>query len=144
MSVTLTWPAELDPPERETWGIGWNDARDHRRGDYGPPRFGGRVSATSRPVQMSLVCTAMQRAVFNRFFVDDTKKGKLLFWMPDPTRDGWPLATPTGAALLTPTGTPLLISARWLCVFGADGLPQESIVDQVRFRMSFALEVLPT
>ncbi|KAA8606817.1 hypothetical protein, partial [Salipiger aestuarii] len=118
MSVTLTWPTELDPPERDSWRAQWDDARAHRSGDGRPSRYGRRMSAVSKRYQMSIVCTSLQRAIFWRFHDRDTRRGALLFWMPDPSRDGWPLAAPNGAALLTPGGAPLLISARWLCLFG--------------------------
>lgn len=142
MSVTLIWPTELDPPERESWGAQWDDARAHRSGEGRPSRYGRRMSAVSERVQMSLICTARQRAIFKRFYIRDTRRGALLFWMPDPSRDGWPLATPTGAPLVTPGGAPLQISARWLCLFGRE-TPTEASANQVEFRMSFAVEVLP-
>lgn len=142
MSVTLTWPAELDPPERESWGAQWDDPRLQRSGEGRPSRYGRRMSAVSKRHQMSIVCTASQRARFWRFHDRETRMGALLFWMPDPTRNAWPLATPSGAPLLTPGGAALTNSQRWLCLFGRE-TPQESLYGQVEFRIAFSVEVLP-
>lgn len=142
MSVTLTWPADLDPPERDSWGRQPDDARMLRSAEGRPSRYGRRMSAVSTRVQMAIVCSSSQRAVFWRFFERETRGGSLLFWMPDRSRDGWPLMTPSGAPLLTPAGAPLLNSARWLCLFGRE-MPQENSANQVEWRIAFAVEVLP-
>ncbi|MBN7785132.1 hypothetical protein JYP51_09390 [Ponticoccus gilvus] len=142
MTVSLVWPAELDPPERDGWGASWADPREHRQAERGPSRYGRRVSAVSRHVSLSIVCTRAQKGVFDRFFEQDTRMGSLLFRMPDPATDGWPLLTETFEPLLTETGQPLLDTHLWLCLFAKE-MPSETVVEQVKFRIAFSVEVLP-
>lgn len=68
-----------------------------------------------------------------------------LFWMPDPTTDGWPLLTSDGKPMLIAggpqDGLPILMAGRWLVTFGKN-LPAETVIG-VDFRMSFGVEVMP-
>lgn len=137
----LTWPSELDRPERDTFSEAWADPRMKRRGETGGPRYRRRFSAVPKMVSMSLFCSRMQKGVFDRFFEQDCNFGSRLFWMPDPTTDGWPLLTPDGKYLLNENGVKLLMSAQWLCVFG-DDVPVSKPVG-INFRISFSIAVLP-
>lgn len=137
----LTWPSELDPPERDTFSEAWADPRLKRRGETGGPRYRRRFSAVPKLVSMSLFCDRLQKGIFDHFFEQETNFGSRLFWMPDPTTDGWPLVTEDGTLLLTESGVPLLCAAKWLCVFG-DDVPVTKIAG-VNFRISFSIAVLP-
>ena len=139
------WPLTLPRPERDSWSVAPQDGRLQRRSDAGPPGFRGRFSARARTVNMSVLLDRDQRAVFERFFEDDTGAGANLFWIPDPTTDGWALLTSDGLPLLVAggpdDGKPILLARMWLVTFGRN-LPTEAIVG-VQFRMTFSVEVMP-
>ncbi|TRL38039.1 hypothetical protein [Rhizobium straminoryzae] len=136
-----TWPAELPKPERATWSSLLQEARLRRASDAGPAGYRRRFSNVAKVVTLSVLLDADQRARFDNFFEHDTKKGSLLFRMPDPTTDGWALRTSGGSLLLTSDDQPMLIAAMWLCTFG-DQLPTETIVG-IDFRKTFTVEVMP-
>lgn len=135
------WPEVLPRPERGTWQVSPQDGRRKTQSDTGPARYRRRFSSVARLVTLSLILSRDQKAVFDRFFRDDCAEGVRLFYMPDPTTDGWPLLTAAGSPLLTPTGQPLLLGARWLCSWG-DQLPAETI-QGVEFKKTFGIVVLP-
>lgn len=143
MSVTLTWPADLDPPERSSWNENWMDPRAKRAGEAGAPRYGRRFSAVPKMVALSLICSRAQKGIFDRFLEQDTRFGTRLFWMPDPTTDGWGLLDEMSVPLLDEAGQRVIDAALWLCSFG-DDMPTTSVVEQVKFRISFSVVVLPT
>lgn len=136
------WPEALDRFEREGWQAQPQEARLQRSADAGPPSWRPRFSSGARFVSLSIVLTRDERAVFDRFYAQDCKAGSSLFWMPDPSTDGWSLLATDGAPLLASEGLPLLIAARWLCSFG-EQLPAETIVEQVKFRKTFNVVVMP-
>lgn len=141
-----TWPAELPRPERETWSRTSQDVRRQRQNDTGPTLPGRpRFSSAAKLVSLSVFLNRDQKAVFDNFFELDTKRGSLLFWMPDPTTDGWGLYNSDGSPLLISggpqDGQPILLAARWLCSFGKE-LPSEA-VSGTFFRMSFSVTVMP-
>ncbi|MBD3786827.1 MAG: hypothetical protein IE922_07620 [Sphingomonadales bacterium] len=135
------WPVELPKPERATWQRQRQDGRWRRQGDAGPPMFRRRISAVANLVSLSVVLDRNGKAVFDTFFDETTQGGSTLFWMPDPTTDGWPLLASDGSQLLTAEGAPLLLSARWLCSFGAE-MPTETVIGK-EFRISFSVVVMP-
>lgn len=139
------WPTDLPRPERDTWGAEQQDARQRRQNDAGPPGFRRRFSKAAKKVSLSVQLSRDLKAVFDRFFDEDTKGGSLPFWMPDPTTDGWYLLTSSGERLLISGGVndgkPLLIAALWLCSFG-EQMPRETVVGR-EFRISFSLVVYP-
>ncbi len=137
----LIWPVELPRPERNSFQSTPQEARLKRQSDAGPPGYRGRFSSAATMVTLSVILSRAQKAVFDGFFARDTKRGSRMFWMPDPTTDGWRMLTPDGAPVLTTDGVPVLLSARWLCLFG-DSLPVES-VQGIEFRKSFNVVVLP-
>jgi len=136
-----TWPTALPRPERTSWSLTRQDARLKLGADAGPPRYRRRFSAVAKLVSLSIVVDRNGKAIFNRFFADTTEEGALLFYMPDPTTDGWVLYTSAGVPLLKGDGTPLLIASRWLCAWG-DQMPTETIIG-VDFRISFSIAVMP-
>jgi hypothetical protein len=140
MTIAI-WPAELPKPERNTWSSQPQEARLRRTSEAGPAAYRRRFSNVSKVVSLSVLLTADQRAIFDNFYEYDTKKGSLLFRMPDPTTDGWALTVSDGQPFLTSEGQPMLIAAMWLCTFG-DQLPAETIVG-VEFRKTFSVEVMP-
>lgn len=143
MSVTLTWPAGLEQPERNSWTESRIDPRTRRAAEAGVPRWRRRFSAVPRTLSMSLVCTRAQKGIFDRFFEQETRHGAHLFWMSDAATDGWALLDEGFTQMLDEAGVPLLDSVMLLCSFG-DELPRTTVVEQVKFRISFSLVVLPT
>jgi len=141
-----TWPSELPKPDRDTWSRTDQDARRNRQSETGPPLPGRpRYSNAAKLVSLSLYLDRNEKAVFDNFFEFETRRGSLLFWMPDPTTDGWRLFHSDGSPILISGGTndgePLLLAARWLCSFGKT-LPSEAVVG-TRFRISFSVTVMP-
>ena len=139
--MILTWPANLPRPNRDGYQRKRQDGRRATQPDAGPMRFRRRYSNVATEVQLQLTLTRPEKAVFDRFFEDDTAGGAHLFWMPDPTTDGWQLLTHDDQPILTHTGEPILIAASWLCSFGAE-TPTE-VVEGTRFRISFPILVMP-
>lgn len=136
-----TWPAALPPPERDTWNFTRQDGRLRSQRDAGPPRYRRRFSATGRLVSLSMVVSRDGKAIFDRFYDVITAGGSTLFWMPDPTTDGWGLLTETPEFILTGDGLPILLGERWLCSFG-DQVPSDTVLG-IDFRISFSLVVMP-
>lgn len=134
------WPTSLPRPERNSWQRQRQEGRLKRQTDAGPPGWRRRFSSTALMVSLSVVLTRNQKAIFDRFFEEDTRGGSLLFWMPDPTTDGWAMLDDAGNPLLS-GDVPLLLAARWLVSFG-DQLPQESI-QGTEFRIAFSVVVMP-
>ena len=135
-----TWPTSLPRPERPSWNLRRQEARRKSQADVGPPRYRRRISAIARGVSLSLILTRDQKAHFDRFYDIECKGGSELFWMPDPTTEGWPMLSAAGESLLT-DGVPLLLSGRWLCAWG-DETPAETI-QGTEFRLAFSIWVLP-
>jgi len=139
------WPSALPRPERNTWSAVPQDARQKRRSEAGPPGYRRRFSSASTSVSLSIVVDRNGNAIFENFFKQTVSLGAGLFWMPDPTTDGWPLYASDGRPLLISggpnDGKPILLSRQWLVTFG-DQLPNETIIG-VEFRRSFTVEVMP-
>lgn len=140
--MIATWPDTLPRPERKTWNLQPQDARRKRQHETGPPGYRRRFSSVAEFVTLSVVLTRAEKAVFDQFYRLECAQGAHLFWMPDPTTDGWALLDGDGQPLLVDDSTPLLISATWLCAWG-DEPPQESIAGQVEFRKTFSVVVMP-
>ena len=139
--MTLSWPADLPRPERDTWRASRNDGRLSTQQNSGPMRTRRRFSSVSKPVNLSIFVDRNGKAIFDSFFDDVTAGGARPFLMPDPTTDGWPLLMHDGTPVLTTSGVPLLLAANWLCLFGQT-MPSEA-VKGVYFRISFSIEVMP-
>lgn len=144
MTVAV-WPSSLPKPDRDTWNAQPQDARLKRQSEAGPPTWRRRFSNAAKMVSLSVLLDRDQNAIFENFYLYDTKQGSLLFWMPDPTTDGWFLYTDDGSPLLISggdnDGAPILLGAQWLCSFG-DTLPNETVVG-IRFRRTFSVVVIP-
>lgn len=139
--MIATWPSELPRPDREGWQLRRQDGRQKRQSDAGPPTWRRRFSSVAQIVNMQLLLDRNQREIFDRFYIEDLSEGTGLFWMPDPTTDGWPILDDAGRPVLDDAGEPLLMSARWLCSFG-DSTPVETIVG-LHFRKQIEIVVLP-
>jgi len=118
--VAVYWPTELPDLRRDSYNQQTGDLRQLSKPDSGPPRIGSKFSRTTDTVQMSVFCSLNLRARFERFYIEETRNGRMPFWMPEPGRNGWALLDNTGRQLLTETGHPILLSANWLCLFGAN------------------------
>lgn len=141
MSIPV-WPAGLVRFERPGWQVQPQEARQRRSNDAGPPSYRRRFSSVGKAVSLSLICTRNEKAIFDRFFEEDCRRGGREFWMPDPTTQGWPMLTSDGRPIMVAPGVPLLLSERWLCAWG-DPPPTEAMHQQVQFRKSFTVWVLP-
>lgn len=135
------WPSQLPRPERSSWQSQPQDTRVKRQSDAGPPAYRRRFSLAATTVTLSVLLDRSEKAVFDQFWQITTRSGSGLFWMLDPTTDGWPLLTSDGLPMLDGAGSPILLSAQWLCLFG-DPTPRETI-EGVEFRKSFAVVVMP-
>ncbi|WP_102226875.1 hypothetical protein [Acidimangrovimonas sediminis] len=140
MTVAV-WPSELPKPTRNDWQAQYQDPRLKRTRDTGPPGYRRRWSSVARQVSLAIVVPRSLKQVFDNFHRDATAYGALPFYMPDPTTDGWALLSADGAPILNGSGQPLLLSARWLCLFG-DTMPSET-VQGIRFKISFPVVVMP-
>lgn len=136
------WPETLRRIERDSWQAQRQDARLRRQSDAGPQTYRRRFSSAARLVALSVIVTRDEKAIFDRFFEQDCQDGTSLFWMPDPTTDGWAALTTGGQRITMPDGTPILMSRRWLCSWG-DALPVETVQGDVDFRKSFSVQVMP-
>lgn len=136
-----TWPPQLPRPERESWNLNRQDARRKLRSDAGPPRYRRRMSAVAKLVSLSILASRDGKAIFDRFFDETTEDGTMLFWMPDPTTDGWSLLTEHDVPILAAEDQYLLLPETWLCAWG-DQPPSETVVG-VEFRISFSVVVMP-
>lgn len=134
------WPAQLPPPERDSWRMTTLEARRKTTPEAGPPRYRRRFSAVPKLVTLSWVLARWQRQVFDEFY-EATRFGSELFRMADPTTDGWPLLDAQGVPVLTQTGQPVLMSGIWLCAWG-DELPTETI-SGIEFRKTASIVVMP-
>ena len=139
--MILDWPTTLPRPERESWQLTSQDARRKRQSDAGPPAYRRRFSSAAKMVSLSLILSRNERAIFDSFFHRECAEGSRLFWMPDPTTEGWAMLNTDGTPLFVSEGVPLLLSATWLCSWG-DQIPTETI-QGIEFRKSFNLVVLP-
>jgi hypothetical protein len=139
--MIMEWPTALPRPERNTWQLQPQDARRKRQPDAGPPSYRRRFSSVARNVTMSVLLSRSEKAIFDQFFHETCAEGSQLFYMPDPTTDGWPMLTSDGVPVLTGDGQPLLLSARWLCAWG-DQMPTETL-QGLEFRKTFSVVVLP-
>ena len=138
--TVATWPASLPRPARNSWQAQQDDGRMRRSGG-GPPGYRRRFSSTARMVSLSINVPRSLKAVFDNFHRDTTAQGTMPFYMPDPTTDGWALLDAQGRPLKDGTGRPILLSARWLCLFGEEH-PIETI-QGVRFDIAFSVAVMP-
>lgn len=137
----IDWPETLNRFERPGWQVQPQEARIRRPNEAGPPSYRRRFSSVARGVALSLVLTRNEKAIFDQFYEVTCAHGTREFRMPDPTTHGWKLLSSDGIPLLN-GATDLLLSERWLCVFG-DPPPTETIVGDLRFRKTFNVWVLP-
>ena len=136
-----SYPAELPKPLQDGYQVARGDGRIVTRNDAGPPSIRSRFSSVVDTVQFSTFLSRSQWARFERFYVEDTKRGALPFLLPDPGTDGWALLTDDGSRLLTDDGTPILLAETWLVVFGSK-LPV--ITNKATYwTVSFEVTVLP-
>lgn len=139
MSVSV-WPTELPRPTQQGYQATTAETR-RRRLAGGPLGFSRRFSSGPRIVNLTIECTRALKAIFDAFFEQTTKGGSLPFWMPDPTSDGTVLLDDQFAPVLDQADQPILMSARWLVLFGEE-LPIETNSGG-RYVISFTVAVLP-
>ena len=136
-----TYPTELPAPLADPYQVARGDGRILSRNDAGPPNIRSRYAEPVDAVQFSTFLDRSQLARFDRFYVEETKRGAKPFLIPDPGTDGWALLTDDGSPLLTDDGTPLLLAETWLVLFGQK-LPV--VTNKATYwTVSFELTVLP-
>ncbi len=135
------WSASLPRPERNSFALGLGDNRRMQFAQEGPPRPRRGWSQVGDTQSYLIVATRNERALFERFFHEDTKRGALPFVMPDAGTDGWGLETDEGVALTTEDGEVIVLAADWLCMFG-QGLPQITPTG-MHWQITFSLVLLP-
>ncbi|MBR9841216.1 MAG: hypothetical protein GYB50_25540, partial [Rhodobacteraceae bacterium] len=89
--TVLTWPSDLPRPLRDRYQAQATDPRLKRSQDAPIPGYRKQYSQVAQGVQLSLVLSRSQKAVFDNFYRDACGFGTTPFWMPDPVTDGWPL-----------------------------------------------------
>lgn len=136
------WPKQLVKFERAGWQRQPQDGRRRSQGDAAPPRFRRRFSAVASNISLVLRVSRSNLTTFWRFYDQECAGGSSLFWMPDPSTDGWPMLTSDGQPMLTSDGRPILLSSRWLCTWG-DETPVETVHVQTEFKLSFNVWVMP-
>lgn len=140
--MTPVWPVDLNKFERDGWQVQLQESRRKRSPDAGPPGYRRRFSSVARLVGFSIVLSRNEKAIFDRFYEEDCNWGTNLFRMPDPTTDGWPALTSSGAPIILPDGRRMLLAKSWVCHWG-DQPPLESVHGQTQFRKSFNVVVMP-
>lgn len=135
------WPSELPLPSRKKYQHGRTEARLNTKMDAGVERTRLLSSNVADPVAWSITVDRNGKAIFDTFFKETTKRGSILFWIADPTTDGWAILDENNVPLLDGDDTPLLFSETWLCKFG-DQMPVETVLG-VEFEISFTLSVMP-
>lgn len=136
-----SYPSELPTPLSDGYQVARGDGRIMGRNDAGPPNIRGRFYAVVSTVQFSTFLSRSQLARFDRFYVEDTKKGAKPFLLPDPGTHGWPLLTDDGTPILTDAGVPILLAEIWLVTFGGK-LPV--VTNKATYwTVSFEIMVLP-
>lgn len=135
------YPEELPRPLQDPYQLARGDGRIVSRNDAGPPNIRGRFSSVVDTVHFSTFLSRAQLARFERFYLEDTKRGAKPFLLADPGTDGWPLLADDGSPLLTEDSVPLLLAETWLVTFGGK-LPV--ITNRaLHWTVTFEVSVLP-
>jgi hypothetical protein len=139
------WPFTKEP-EANGWNLGLGGGRSITPMELGPPKSQRRSSTVGKPTTLAFPdFTADELARFDRFYGEDTSRGSLPFWMPDPIYDGVSLLDETGTPLTDETGAAITINAWWLLLFGDMGQDGPSVTnpDADFFRVEFPVIILP-
>lgn len=136
----IVWPSDLNPALRADWSVARGDSRIPTRADRGPATFKRGYSRIEDTAQHSIYVDNDLRALFEKFYIEDTRYGALPFAVPDFSVDGLELLTEDYFDLLTEGGAPILLDAWWLAMFGS--MPSTKTYG-AGFMVSFTLLVLP-
>lgn len=136
------WPSEL--PQRflvDGYSEKLRDGRILTKTSAGPGKARRRFSAAVLPVTATMRLDFAAKARLERFWYEDTGGGVLPFILPDQTHDGLPIPDAAGNPVVDGSGNPILVTAKWLAMFGQDGV---SIAPSgVQFTASFTLNIQP-
>jgi hypothetical protein len=135
------WPSELPIPNRQGYQGARAEARLKTTNDAGTPRYRLMSSAVADQVQLVITVDRNGKEIFDTFYLKDTARGSLPFWMPDPTTDGWQIFDEAGIAWLDENDVPLLFSEQWLCMFGET--PPSDNINGLQFDITFGVGVMP-
>ena len=136
-----SYPAELPKPLSDGYQVARGDGRIMSRNDAGPPNIRGRYSAVVNTVQFSTFLSRSQLARFDRFYIEDTKRGAKPVLLPDPGTDGWAWLDEDELPVLDEGDVPMLLTETWLVTFG--GKPPVVTNKATFWTISFELTVLP-
>lgn len=139
--MVAVYPSELPPPLQDDYQQARGEGRYRSNADAGPPNVRTRFSAVADTVAFSTMLDRAERARFDRFYIEEIKRGALPFYLPDPGTDGWAALTYDGEPILTYDGDPVLMAESWLCLMGAR-LPVMTVIG-LSWRVSFEVTVLP-
>lgn len=138
-----SYPAELPPPLRADYAEQSGEGRILFRPDAGPSRPGNRFASVVDLIPFSTRLKRWQLEVFDRFYLDETKRGSLPFTMPAPFIDGYEMLDENLEVLLDENFEPLLYPETMLVMFAEQGLPARSSIQADAFNVSFRLSRLP-
>jgi hypothetical protein len=136
------WPSRLPQPNASGYSEGIGDPRRFTQYEQGPPRSRRRTSNAVNAVQMTLTVDDSERATFDKFWLDTTADGSILFTMPDKGRDFLILTDENDEVLTDENDEPLAQTETWLCMFGQGG-PQHRALGAGIWQISFPLVIYP-
>lgn len=139
-----SYPSELPAPLRDDFSHQAGDGRSFFRPDAGPSAPRLRFAATSDIIPFSTMLERWQLGAFEKFYIEDLKKGSLPFTIPAPLTDGFVMLDEQLNVLLDENYEPLLYTETMLVIFAEQGLPAFNQVDVEAYRASFRLMRLPT
>ena len=127
----------LPQPFQENYG----DGRRFSRRDGGPdvPRPGW--SAAPNTVALTTLLTRVERARFDRFWIEEIQRGLKPFLMRDPGMDGFPAFCADGSPMLMANGKPALMACTWLCIIAQNSLSAKP--NGVDWDIAFQVAVMP-
>lgn len=134
-------PVALRHPMRQGYLQAYGDGRQIDEAERGSWIVGPKQSRTADEIELTLDLSRAELAIFERFFIDETRRGVFPFLMPDPITDGWGLLDEEFSSLLDEDDLPLIDTEIRMYSFGRR-LPNRSIVG-VRFRIAIGLRELP-
>jgi len=143
-AVMPVLPAELRYPLEQGYQFARGEGRRMPTPDAGPPIAGPRRTLVADRVQLTLQLSRAERAIFDRFYLDDLKRGIWPFAMPDPETDGWPMLDENFGLMLDDEGEPILLDEIWVAMIGTP--PVSSAVPNssgTYSRVSFDLWIMP-
>jgi len=140
-AVMPVLPDELRYPMRQGYLFSRGEGRRMPSPDSGPPTPSPKRTLVADRVQLTLDLSRAERAIWDRFYIDEIKRGIWPFAMPDPETDGWPMLDDQYRPILNEAGVPILLTETWVAMIGRTPSHTPSGVHN---RVSFDLWIMPT